>query len=87
LSDAERRSFLAECVDPETGFFAAADARVNNDQDWFLATDLTADDLRRIDDAFEAWRSTQSSPSAPHAGRPGGSGSATRLWSLIRGPG
>lgn len=58
-SDGERRSFLASCVDPEPGFFAAAGAATDNDRDWFLATDVTAGDLSRVDEAFEVWRSEQ----------------------------
>jgi hypothetical protein len=84
-SDLERRSFLAACVDPEPGFFPAAEATIDNDRDLFPVTNLTADDFRRIDEAFEAWRLTQPSPAAPHAGRSGGSGRAARIWSLIRG--
>ena len=85
LSHAERRSFLATCVDPEPDFFTTADATADDDPDWFLATDLMADDLSRIDDVFDTWRSTQPNPSVPHAGRTGASGAGSRIWSLIRG--
>jgi hypothetical protein len=87
LSDAERLSFLAKCVDPEPDFFTTAGATADHDPDWFLATDLTADDLARIDDVFDAWRSTQPNPSVPHPGRTGTSGAVSRIWSLIRGAG
>jgi hypothetical protein len=82
LSDAERRSFLAKCVDPEPDFFTTADTTADDDPG-FLATDLLADDLSRIDDAFEAWRSSQI-PRYPTPVAPGASGAVSRIWSLIR---
>ena len=83
LSEAERRSFLAECTDPEHGFFAAADETVRGNR-FAPAGGEAASDLRTINDAFEAWRLTQQKPRERHDIRPGEKGKAPRLWSFMR---
>jgi hypothetical protein len=83
-SDFERRSFLAECVDPEPGLFPTADETVSDEPDLFPAADETVSDLSYIDAAFEAWRLAQRRPRAPHAARADGSSKAARIWSFVR---
>ena len=82
-SDLERRAFLAECADPEPGFFAAGDETVRGDR-LTSAGGQAASDLRTVDDAFEAWRLTQQKPRKRHEIRLGESDKFPRLWSFVR---
>jgi hypothetical protein len=80
-SDAERRSFLTECADPEPGFFAAV-SETGGDGVTPAGCEA-ASDLGAINDAFEAWRLTQQKPRTPrNTLGPGRQG--PRLWSFMR---
>ena len=83
-SDLERRSFLAESVDPEPGFFATADETVSNDPHLLAAGDEAVRDLRCINDAFEVWRLTQRKPRAPRSIGARGRPRVPQLWTFLR---
>jgi hypothetical protein len=57
-SDLERRSFLAECANPQPELFAAGDETVRGDRLTYAGGEATRD-FSTISEAFEAWCLTQ----------------------------
>ena len=76
----ERRSFLAECVDPEPGFFPSVDGTFG---DLCPAVD-EAGDFGDIDAAFEAWHLAHQKTRVSYRTRVHKSALATWMWSCLQ---
>ena len=79
-SNLERRSFLAECVDPEPGFFPTIDGTFAE----LCPTVDEASNFGDIDAAFEAWRLTHQKTRVRYRTRVHKSALATRIWSYVQ---